>query len=155
MMEYCIADAKSKGKSGICMLGAHKQKAWLTDQNFAKKFGFEVADFTDGGYELLALSFYGTKPRFTYKAKAGRINTDELTIYYDMRCPYVLQNVELLEKYCKENDIPLSLNYVDSLGKAKDLPCVFNNWAVFYKGEFRTVNLLLDIESLKRILRKA
>ena len=57
LMEYCIADAKEKGKSGICMLGAKKQKAWLTDQAFAKKFGFEVVDTTDNGYDLLALSF--------------------------------------------------------------------------------------------------
>ena len=35
LMEYCIADAKEKGKSGICMLGAVKQKAWLSDQSFA------------------------------------------------------------------------------------------------------------------------
>ena len=32
LMEYCLADAKEKGKSGVCMLGAHKQKAWLSDQ---------------------------------------------------------------------------------------------------------------------------
>ena len=55
-MEYCIADAKEKGKSGICMLGAEKTKSWLSDQSFAKKFGFEVVDTTDNGYELLALS---------------------------------------------------------------------------------------------------
>lgn len=54
LMEYCIADAKAKGKSGICMLGSKKQKAWLSDQAFAKKFGFEVVDTTDSGYDLLA-----------------------------------------------------------------------------------------------------
>ena len=32
LMEYCIADAKARGKSGVCMLGADKQKAWLSDQ---------------------------------------------------------------------------------------------------------------------------
>lgn len=42
LMEYCLADAKEKGKSGICMLGATKQKSWLTDQSFAKMFGFKV-----------------------------------------------------------------------------------------------------------------
>lgn len=26
LMEYCIADAKEKGKSGICMLGAKNRK---------------------------------------------------------------------------------------------------------------------------------
>ena len=44
LMEYCIADAKAKGKSGICMLGAKKQKSWLSDQSFAKKFGFTEND---------------------------------------------------------------------------------------------------------------
>ena len=44
LMEYCLADAKEKGKSGICMLGAKKQKSWLSDQSFAKKFGFEALD---------------------------------------------------------------------------------------------------------------
>jgi GNAT superfamily N-acetyltransferase len=37
LMDYCIADAKANGKSGICMLGAKKQKNWLSDQAFAKK----------------------------------------------------------------------------------------------------------------------
>ena len=43
--------------------------------------------------------------------------------------------------------------YVDSLQKAKELPCVFNNWAIFYKGNFQTVNLP-DEATLKRILKK-
>ena len=40
LLEDCIADAKAQGRSGVCMLGARKQKAWLTDQRFAEKFGF-------------------------------------------------------------------------------------------------------------------
>ena len=154
MMEYCIADAKAKGKSGICMLGAVKQKAWLTDQSFAKRFGFEVVDTIDNGYELLALSFDGTKPKFAENAKKEKIERNDLTIYYDMQCPYILQHIESVKEYCETNDVPVSLIEVDSLQKAKELPCVFNNYAVFYKGNFQTVNLLLDIEALKRILKK-
>ena len=154
LMEYCLADARKKGKSGVCMLGAKKQKAWLTDQAFAKRFGFAVADTTETGYELLALSFDGTTPKFTESAKSSKIDGTELTIYYDMQCPYVPQNVELLRQYCDANAVPLSLIYVDTLQKAKEMPCVFNNWAVFYKGKFETVNLLLDVNTLQRILRK-
>ncbi|MEA4992870.1 MAG: GNAT family N-acetyltransferase [Oscillibacter sp.] len=154
LMEYCIADAKAKGKSGVCMLGAQKQKAWLTDQSFAKSFGFQVVDATDSGYELLALSFDGTAPRFTDRARASKIESRELTIYYDLQCPYVGQSVETVRKYCKEQDVPLTLVPVDTLEQAKNLPCVFNNWVVFYKGTFQTVNLLLDVENLKRILKK-
>lgn len=154
LLDYCIADAKEKGKSGICMLGSTKQKAWLTDQSFAKKHGFEVVDNTDNGYELLALSLDGTTPSFTENAKTMTIDNQELTIYYDMQCPYVYQNIELIKQYCETNDVPVSLIQVDTVQKAKELPCVFNNWAVFYKGEFETVNLLLDVNKVKRILNK-
>lgn len=153
LMEYCLADAKEKGKSGICMLGAKKQKSWLTDQSFAKKFGFKVVDTTDNGYELLALSFDGTMPRFSQNAKKEKIENKELTIYYDMQCPYVYQSIEKIKEYCEMNYVDVSLIQVDTLQKAKDLPCVFNNWGVFYKGKFETVNLL-DVSYLKRILKK-
>lgn len=153
LMEYCLADARQKGKSGICMLGAKKQKTWLSDQSFAKKYGFEVVDTTGNGYELLALSFDGTMPRFAQNAKKEEIESKELTIYYDMQCPYISRNVGMIEQYCGLNDIPVSLIQVDTLQKAKELPCVFNNWCVFYKGKFETVNLL-DASYLERILRK-
>lgn len=154
MMEYCIADAKEKGKSGICMLGAKKQKSWLSDQSFAKKYGFEVVDTTENGYELLALSLDGTKPRFAPNAKREEIERKELTVYYDMQCPYIIQKIEMIKEYSAIKSIPVSLIEVDTLQKAKELPCVFNNWAVFYNGKFQTVNLL-DINYLKRILNKA
>lgn len=153
LMEYCLADARQKGKSGICMLGAKKQKTWLSDQSFAGKYGFEVVDTTGNGYELLALSFDGTMPRFAQNAKKEEIESKELTIYYDMQCPYISRNVSMIEQYCGLNDIPVSLIQVDTLQKAKELPCVFNNWCVFYKGKFETVNLL-DASYLERILRK-
>lgn len=154
LMGYCLNDAREKGKSGVCMLGAKKQKAWLTDQAFAKKFGFEVVDTTDNGYELLALSFDGTVPKFAQNVKKQEIENKELTIYYDMQCPYIYQSIETVRQYCETNHVPVSLIPVDSLQKAKELPCVFNNWAVFYKGEFQTVNLLLDVANLRRILKK-
>lgn len=152
LMEYCIADAREKGKSGICMLGAKKQKGWLSDQAFAKKYGFKVADTTENGYELLALSFDGTMPEFTPRAKSSRIENKELTIFYDMQCPFIPQYIERIGDYCKTNHIPVSFIRVDSLRKAKDLPCVFNNWGIFYNGIFETVNLT-DTAGIQRILK--
>ena len=153
LMEYCLADAKEKGKSGVCMLGAKKQKSWLSDQSFAKKFGFEVVDTTDNGYELLALSFDGTTPKFTENAKGQSIASKVLTIYYDMQCPYIHQNVDMIRQYCSTHEIPVDFIKVVTLHKAKELPCVFNNWGVFYKGKFETVNLL-DAAYIERILKK-
>lgn len=153
LMEYCLADAKEKGKSGICMLGAKKQKSWLSDQAFAKKYGFEVVDTTENGYELLALSFDKTTPKFAKNVKKPEIEAKELTIYYDMQCPFIYQKIEAIKQYCDAKNVPASFILVDTLQKAKELPCVFNNWAVFYKGIFETVNLL-DVTYLERILKK-
>ena len=152
LMEYCIADAKEKGKSGVCMLGATKQKAWLSDQAFAKKFGFETVDTTENGYELLALSFDGTTPKFVTTAKEERIEDEILTIYYDVQCPFVYQRIEMIREYCEQNNVPVSLIQVDTLQKAKELPCVFNNWAVFYGGKFITVNQI-DGPTAEKIIK--
>lgn len=153
LMEYCLWDAKEKGKSGICMLGSKKQKSWLSDQTFAKKYDFKVVDTTDNGYELLVLSFDGTMPKFTESAKKQQIEHDELVIYHTKQCPYIYQSLKTVQKYCEEHNVPVTFIHVDTLEKAKNLPCVFNNWAVFYRGKFETVNLL-DAASLKRILKK-
>ena len=112
LMDYCLADAKAKGKSGVCLLGSKKQKA-----------------------------------------KKQKIENKELTIYYDMQCPFVYQSLEIVKQYCEINNVPILMIQVDTLQKAKDLPCVFNNWAVFYHGKFETVNLL-DKNTLTRLLKK-
>ena len=153
LMEYCIHDAKEKGKSGICMLGSTKQKAWLSDQSFAKKYGFQVVDETKSGYQLLALSFDGTKPMFHQNAKKEDIQQQALTIYFDDQCPYINPTLTKIKQYCQDDNIPLLLIHINSLPQAKELPCVFKNYAVFYKGKFQTVNLL-DVATLKRILKK-
>ena len=153
LMEYCLADARAKGKSGVCMLGARKQKSWLSDQSFAKKFGFETVDATSDGYEQLALSFDGTKPKFTASAKKREIEGRELTIYYSPQCPFIFQKVESIRAYCEVNGVPASFILVDTLQKTKELPCVFNNWALFYQGKLETVNLV-DAGYVERLLKR-
>ena len=153
LMEYCIQDAKAKGMSGVCMLGAKKQKNWLSNQAFAKKYGFESIDATVDGYELLAFSFDGKIPQFSDKARQQQIENQELTIFYSMQCPFIVQKIEEIKQYCDDNKVAVSMIPVDSLEKAKDLPCVFNNWGSFYKGKFETVNLL-DKTALGKILKR-
>ena len=152
LMEGCIADAKAKGKSGICMLGAAKQKAWLSDQSFAKKFGFETVDVTPGGYELLTLSFDETVPQFAPQAKQEAIENQNLTIFYDHQCPFIPDRIEKLRAFCEINGIPADFICVDSLEMAKNLPSPFNNWAVFYGGKLVTVNQL-DAAGVRKLMK--
>jgi ribosomal protein S18 acetylase RimI-like enzyme len=150
LIEYCIDDAKKHNKSGICILSSRKKKPFLSEKKFMQKYGFETVDIVDE-YELLAISFNGTKPQFAESAKKQAISSETLTIYYGLQCPYIPNCIEQIEAYCKTNNIPLVLIKVDTLEKAKELPCIFNNWAVFYRGKFETVHLLNE-GYLKKLL---
>lgn len=149
LLEYCLADAKRQNKSGVCIISSNKKQPYLSDKKFMQHYGFEVADSAPGGYELLALSFDGSKPVFTESAKRQTIESRDLTIYYGRQCPFIYNCVEQVESFCAAKGIPLNLIAVDSLEKAKAVPGIFNNWAVFYKGKFETV-LLLNEGQLKK-----
>jgi ribosomal protein S18 acetylase RimI-like enzyme len=150
LIEYCIDDAKKNNKSGICILSSTKKKPFLSEKKFMQKYGFETVNIVDE-YELLALSFNGTNPQFAENARKRTISNETLTIYYGLQCPYIPNCIEQIEAYCKANNIPIDLIKVDTLEKAKELPCIFNNWAVFYRGKFETVHLLNE-GYLKKLL---
>jgi N-acetylglutamate synthase-like GNAT family acetyltransferase len=152
LLESCIKDAKEKGKEGICVLSSKKKTPFLSDKKFFVKNGFEVVDRVEQ-YELLALSFTDRKPSFNETVRKGEIENKEITFYYGVQCPYIPNCILQVEKYLKENKIPFSFYPVDSLKIAKELPCVFNNWAVFYKGKFETVHLLNE-GYLKKMLAR-
>jgi N-acetylglutamate synthase-like GNAT family acetyltransferase len=153
LIEYCIADAKAQGKSGVCIISSKKKKPFLSDKNFMDLFGFNTVDTVGDEYILMALSFDGTKPRFADDVKKQKIAGEDLTIYYSVQCPYIPNCIDQIEAYCKANTIPLNLIAVDTLEKAKSLPCIFNNWAVFYGGKFQTVHLLNE-GHLKKMLER-
>ncbi|MDL2229087.1 N-acetyltransferase [Treponema sp. OttesenSCG-928-L16] len=153
LLEYCLADARNKKKSGVCMISSKKKTPFLSDKSFMQKHGFVTVDTLPGDYELLALSFDGTQPQFTGSAKKQGIKNKELTIYYGTQCPYIPNCIEQVREYCKTNNIPLKLMAVDTLEKAKSLPGVFNNWAVFRNGKFETAHLLNE-GYLKKMLEK-
>ncbi|MDY0288753.1 MAG: N-acetyltransferase [Sphaerochaeta sp.] len=153
LLDSCIADAKRQGRSGVCVISAKKKKPFLSDKAFMIKHGFVTVDSTGDEYELLALSFDGSKPQFAESARKQSIESQDLTIFYGLQCPYIPNCIDEVQAYCTANGIPLNLIEVDSLEKAKTMPCVFNNWAVFYKGEFETVHLLNE-GYLKKMLER-
>lgn len=152
LLEYCIADAKARKKAGICVLSAKKKSPFLSDKKFMEKHGFVTVDTLPGGYELLALSFEGgAAPQFADSARAQAIPGKELTIYYGQQCPYIANGLEQVTAYCEANAVPVRFVAVDTLGKAKALPGLFNNWAVYYNGKFATVHMLNE-GYLKKLL---
>lgn len=74
--------------------------------------------------------------QFNDNARDIKRDNQNFTIYYSNKCPYVEYKTKGLTDYAKANNININIIKMDSLKKAKNLPCVFNNWANFYKGKF-------------------
>ena len=152
LLEYAINDSKEKGMSGICTLTSKKKKPFLGEKKFFEHYGFKVVD-TIGDYELLALSFDNKElPKFNDSARTMKIDNKEFTIYYSLACPYVEYEVKELSDYAKEKNIKITFIKIDSLEKAKNTPCIFNNWANFYKGEFIS-NTILNAKSFEKLIK--
>lgn len=61
--------------------------------------------------------------------------------------------VKELKEYAKEKNIKINFIKVDTLEKAKNVPCIFNNWANFYKGKFIS-NTILNVNSFEKLISK-
>lgn len=152
LLEYAINDAKEKGMSGLCTLTSKKKKPFIGEKKFFEHFGFKVVDSIED-YELLALSFETTEtPKFSDKARLMEIESKDFTIYYSPSCPYVQYEVKELTEYAKENNININFIKIDTLEKAKNVPCVFNNWANFYNSKFIS-NTILNANSLQKLIK--
>ena len=152
LLEYAINDSKEKGMSGICTLTSKKKKPFLSEKKFFEHYGFKVVDVI-GDYELLALQFDNNEtPKFNDNVRTMKIDNQEFTIYYSPECPYVEHEVKELSDYAKEKNIKITFIKIDSLEKAKEVPCIFNNWANFYKGEFIS-NTILNANSFEKLIK--
>ena len=152
LLEYAINDAKSKKMSGICTLVSKKKKPFIGEKKFFEHFGFKVIDSIND-YELIALQFDDCDtPKFSDSARLMKIDNKNFTIYYSNECPYVEYEVKELTNYALSKNIKLDFIKIDSLKKAKNSPCVFNNWANFYNGEFIS-NTILNANALEKLLK--
>ena len=138
--------------SGICTLVSKKKKPFIGDKKFFEHYNFKVVDSIDD-YELMVLNFEQSElPKFSDSARKMEIESDDFTIYYSNECPYVEYEVKELSDYAKDKNIKLNFIKVDTLEKAKNAPCIFNNWANFYKGKFVS-NTILNANSFEKLLK--
>ena len=113
----------------------------------------DLEDDTINDYELMSLSFETSEtPKFSDSARKMEIDSQDFTIYYSNECPYVEYEIKELSDYAKDKGIKLNFIKIDSLEKAKNAPCIFNNWANFYKGKFIS-NTILNANAFERLLK--
>ena len=152
LLTYAIDDARSTGRDGLCTLSSKKKKPFIGDKKFFQHYGFTPVD-SIGDYELLALSLTdAAAPCFCDSARALKIAGRDFTVYYSPACPYAAYEVRELTAYAAEHGVKLDFIPVDTLEKAKSVPCVFNNWANFYRGEFLSTTIL-NANSFAKLLK--
>lgn len=152
LLQYAIADAKKQGKNGLCVLSSKKKKPFLAEKSFFTKYGFQVVD-TINDYELLAVSFNQELPHFNDCVKKMTIEEKDLTLFYSPQCPFTVFSVNEAKRYMEQNHVKINLVCIDSLDKAKNVPCIFNNFAVFNDGKFVS-NTLLNLNSFAKIYQR-
>ncbi|WP_435303620.1 YoaP domain-containing protein, partial [Thomasclavelia cocleata] len=89
------------------------------------------------------------QPKF--KIKQLKIEDRGFVLYYSHQCPFTAKYVDLLNRYCDENDIDIVIRYIDNKEMAQTSPTIFNTYSLFYEGKFIT-NEILSIKKFEKIV---
>lgn len=155
LLSQCIADAKSKGKSGITVLSSTKKLPFLSDPSYLKHKGFIVADTAQPSFELLYLPFTENIniPHFNDCAKKGLINEKGIVLYYSNQCPHTEKYAPLVAQTAQKHGIHFTLVKVTTVHQAQNMLSPFTSYSLFYKGRFVT-NEVLSEKKFEKILEE-
>ncbi|HAQ63065.1 MAG TPA: GNAT family N-acetyltransferase [Ruminococcaceae bacterium] len=151
LLGECIADSKSKGKKGLCILSSAKKKPFLADPKYLKYKGFEICDEADNGIQLWYLPFEkaAQKPQFKACAKHPHIDENGYVLYYTSQCPFNAKYVPIIEKIAEEQGVKFKAIHITNKAYAQNAPTPITNYALFFDGEYLTNEQMNDKRFLK------
>ena len=153
LLNECVEESKTKGKTGLCILAAARKKPFLADPKYLKYKGFTVCDEADNGIQLWYLPFEpeAPKPQFRACAKHPHIDETGYVLYYTSQCPFNAKYVPVVEKTAAENGIPFRAIHIDTREEAQNAPTPITNYALFHDGEYITNEQMNDKKFLKLV----
>ncbi len=156
LLNACIADAKAQGKYGVTVISSPKKMPFLSDPKYLAYKGFKVADSAEPFFELLYLPFGENAPVPEFKdcAKKPHIDKQGFVVYYSHGCPFTAKYVPAVERFARENGIMFESVFLDGKEKARNAPCAWTNYAVFYNGDYISNEILNEnrfSELIKRL----
>ncbi len=170
LLDYCIADAKKKGRKGLVALSSRKKMPYLSDPGFFRHRGFQTADTAEPHYELLYLPFEednrqapeslpsqadGNKsiPYLKECAKYGVTEEKGWVLYYTHQCPHTAKYVPVLTGYAKNRGITIRTVRFENAEEARNSPNPFTTYALFYDGKFVTNEIQSENSFEKRLTK--
>ncbi|HAY97720.1 MAG TPA: GNAT family N-acetyltransferase [Ruminococcaceae bacterium] len=152
LLNECIRDARNKCKKGVCILSAEgRKREFLADPKFLAHMGFEVADVSDCGINLMYLPFEPNAaiPRFKECAKHPKTEEKGFVLYYTDQCPFTYYWVPRVQTAANEHGIPLKVIHITSRGNAQNVPAPVTTYALFRDGKFVTQAIQSDKKFLQ------
>ncbi len=152
LLNECIRDARNKCKKGVCILSAEgRKREFLADPKFLAHKGFEVADVSDCGINLMYLPFEPNAaiPRFKECAKHPKTEEKGFVLYYTDQCPFTYYWVPRVQTAANEHGIPLKVVHITSRENARNVPAPVTTYALFRDGRFVTQAIQSDKKFLQ------
>lgn len=141
LLSECIRDAAAQNKKGVCILSAEgRKREFLSDPKFLAYKGFEVADVSDCGINLMYLPLAANAEPPKFKECAVHPKTDEsgFVLYYTDQCPFTYYWVPKVQDAAKEHGVPLKVVHIEDKETARSVPTPVTTYALFYDGKFAT-----------------
>lgn len=151
LLEACIRDARSNGKTGLCILSSEKKKEFLSDSKYLKHKGFLVADEAVNGITLMYLPFdpSAEPPVFKPCAKTAKAEESGFVIYYTDQCPFTYYWVPRVVETAKEYGITVKSVHITDRETAQNMPVPVTTYALFRDGKYITHGIQSDKKFLK------
>ena len=147
LLSECLRDAEAQGKKGICILCAEgRKREFLADPKFLAYKGFQIADVSDCGIDLMALPLAKDVglPKFKECAKHPKVAEDGFVLYYTDQCPFTYYWVPRVAEAAKEHGIPLKVIHITDKDAAQNVPAPVTTYALFRDDKFITQSIQSD-----------
>ena len=152
LLNECIREARNNCKKGVCILSAEgRKREFLADPKFLAHKGFEVADVSDCGINLMYLPFEPNAAIPCFKECAKHPKTEEkgFVLYYTDQCPFTYYWVPRVQTAANEHGIPLKVVHITSMENARNVPAPVTTYALFRDGRFVTQAIQSDKKFLQ------
>ena len=152
MLSECIRNGQAQGRKGVCILCAEgRKREFLADPKFLSYKGFQVADTSDCGINLMYLPITDnvSLPRFKDCARHPRVEESGFVLYYTDQCPFTYYWVPKVLEIAEEYNIPFKAIHITDREAAQNVPAPVTTYALFRDGQFLTQGILSDKKFLK------
>ena len=150
LLDYCIQDARTKGKSGVTIIASDKKRGFLSDPDYMAYKGFRAVDEADPfSYCTICRS---QRVHLCRRSGSAQNTGKPMSRVWSSTIP---ANVLTPQKYASliqsaagRHGYALSMHKIETKEQAQNAPTPFTTYSFFFNGEFVT-NEILSEKNLK------